>query len=320
MLKIIRLLCILASVAVFSAGCDKKENNIKSGDKPVIGISKIIAHPALDAIEKGVQDELKEQGLDVVFDIQSANGEISTAASIANKFRAENVRLVVGISTPMALSLANTIKDKPVIFSAVTDPIDAGLRSSNGAEKTNITGVSDMTPVKEQIELMNRIKRLKKLGHIYNAGEANSVALLKILEDVCNSMNIELITTTVTNTSEVKQASEVLGSKKVDAIYVSTDNVVAASIQSVTTTAKKYNIPVIGADPVTSANTGALLAYGVDYYIAGRQTGKMVADILRGTNPGDIPVKYMTKYDELELFVDKNTAKDLGITLPEDLK
>ncbi len=328
-----RHICILLIVALtaLTFGCRKDQNSVQNNTantavtensqiKGIIGVSKIIAHPALDAVEKGLQDELIAQGFTgLTFDLQSANGEISTAASISNKFKNEKVLVAVGIATPMALSLANTLRDTPIVFSAVTDPVDAGLRQSNLAEDSLITGVSDMTPVKEQIDLMNRIKKLTTLGHIYNAGEANSVVLMKMLQSICDEMNITLIATTVNNTSEVKQAAEVISARKVDAIYVSTDNVVAAAIGSVTSTADKYGIPVIGADPVTSAGSGALAAYGVDYYKAGIETGKLIAEILKGEKPGNIPVKFMTSPSELELYIDTGVAKRLNLTIDDEL-
>jgi putative ABC transport system substrate-binding protein len=128
-------------------------------------------------------------------------------------------------------------------------------------------------------------------------------------------MGIELIPTTVTNTSEVKQAAEVLGGKGVDAVYVSTDNVVAAALLSLTETMKRYKIPVISADPTTAQGSGVLVAYGVDYYLAGQQTGKIIADILRGKKVSEIPVKYMTTSDELTLYTDEAVAAELGIDL-----
>jgi putative ABC transport system substrate-binding protein len=294
-------------------GCRKRDESVI-----VVGISKIITHPALDAVERGIIDEVREQGFDnVVFDVQSANGEIATAASIANKFRHQNVRVAVGIATPMAQSLANNMRGTPIIFSAVTDPVGAGLRQSLYVEDTNITGVSDMTPVREQIELIARIVPLTRLGYIYNAGESNSVALLEIARQVCDDMGVELVVQTVTNTAEVRQAAEVIV-PRVDAVYVGTDNVVAAAIASLTTVATRHGVPVIFADPTNKVN-GVLASYGVNYYNLGRETGKIVVRVLNGEKPGDIPVKFMTKPEELEFHVNEEVARILGIELPENL-
>ena len=172
MRKALILLIIIISIL---SGCKKNEAPTASAPMPdnpadykgTIGIAKIIAHPALDAVEQGVIDELKVQGyVNAVIDVQNANGEIATAASIATKFKSQKADVVLGIATPMALALANQMRDNPVVFSAVTDPIDAGLRTTNDTDKTNITGVSDITPVKEQDILSTRLNDVKKLGFI----------------------------------------------------------------------------------------------------------------------------------------------------------
>jgi putative ABC transport system substrate-binding protein len=283
-----------------------------------IGISKIITHPALDAVERGLIDEIREQGHENIrFDIQSANGEISTAASIANKFRHQRVDLAVGIATPMAQSLVNNMRGTPIVFSAITDPVGAGLRRSLYAEDSNVTGVSDLTPVKSQVELIARIVPVQRLGYIYNDGESTSVALLGVLREVTAEMGIELVVGTVTNTSEVRQAAEVLV-PRVDAVYVGTDNVMAAALPSLTTVATRHRVPVISADP-SNRDSGLLVAYGVNYYRMGRETGKIVLRILDGEKPGDIPVKFMTRPEELELYINEDVARVLGITIPEDL-
>lgn len=315
-------LTALLLIAVFMlAGCKKDQSNDEIPDVKIVGISKIIAHPALDAVERGVIDELTEQRIaNVMFDLQSANGEIATASSIAAKYKKDGVTVAVGIATPMALTLAGSLKNTPVVFSAVTDPVDAGLRKNNDSEDSLISGVSDMVPIREQVKLIKALTNARIIGHMYNAGESNSVVTLRVLEEVCKEQGIELVVTTVTNTSEVKQATEVLCSKGVNAIYVSTDNIVAAAIASVTTTATRHKVPVIGADPVTAANTGALAAYGVDYYKAGRFTGKIVIQILNGAKPGNIPVKFMTGFEELALFVDKDVALELGIDVPDNIE
>ena len=173
--------------------------------------------------------------------------------------------------------------------------------------------------MREQIKLAARLVDLKKLGFIYNAGESNSVVLLNITQDVCKELGIELVTSTVTNTSEIKQAAEIVA-PKVDAIYASTDNVVYASLASLVATADKYNVPVIAAVPSEDDDTGILAAYGINYYNAGRVTGKIILRILNGEDAGDIPVKYLTEPDELGLFINFEVAKRLGIEIPEDLR
>ncbi len=283
-----------------------------------IGISKIVAHPALDALEKGVQDGVKESFPDARFDLQNANGEMSTAASIAQKFKAENVDIAVGIATPTAQALVNAIKDRPVLFCAVTDPEGAGLVKSVQKGEKGVTGTSDMTPVKEQIELLNRIKPLKKLGHVYCAGEANSVSLAAIAGAVCKGLGIEFIETTVTNSSEVKQAVQTIA-PRVDGLYLGNDNTIFSALSAVTSVAMKYKIPVMSADPSSAENADVLAAWGFDYYKMGRVTGRLAADIINGAKPVDIPTVYMTDPSDVDLLINKDVAVKLGLTFPADI-
>ncbi len=310
----IALLGILCALA-FAGG--KSETSV-SAKKDVIGISKIVAHPALDAVEKGIQDELQSLGFDLAYDLQNANGEVSTAASIATKFKTDKVRVAVGIATPTAQALVNAIKDVPVVYSAVTDPVSAGLVASYDKGGTNVTGVSDMTPVKQQIELLNKIKPIKRLGHIYASGEANAVTLAQMAKKACGELGIQFVEATVTNSAEVKQAAQAI-IDKVDGIYVSTDNTVVSALSSVTSVAMKAKVPIISADPSSAETFEVLAAWGFDYYKMGRATGRLIADILKGKKTSDIPTKFMTDPSDVDLLINLDVAKQLGITVPDDI-
>jgi len=285
----------------------------------VIGISKIVAHPALDAVEKGIQDELKALGHHLSYDLQNANGEISTAASIANKFKSQKVILAVGIATPTAQALVNAIKDVPVVFSAVTDPVAAGLVSSLSKGDGNVTGVSDMTPVKAQIEFLSRIKPIKKLGHVYSSHEPNAVALADLARQACKAMGIEFVETTVTNSAEVKQAVQTI-IRRVDGIYISTDNTVVSALSAVTDVAMQHKVPVMSADPSSAETYDILAAWGFDYYKMGRATGRMIDTILKGRKPADIPTMFMTEASDIDLLVNLDVAAKLGLTIPKDIQ
>ena len=317
---IMKKICILLACALLLvlAGCKKKADNTENTIK--IGISKIILHPALDAIEQGIKDELAEAGFtNIVYDSQNANGEIATASSIANLYKQENMTVSIGIATPMALALANQIKDKSVVFSAVSDPIGAGIRSTLEAESGNITGVSDMAPVRQQILLITKLKPgIKRIGHIYTPGEANSISMRNVAQETCDELGIELVLSTVTNTSEVKQAATVLA-PKVEAIYISNDNTVVAALAGLCESATRAGVPVISADPSSAASSGVTVAYGIDNYQTGRATGKIVARILRGEKPSEIPVKLMSEPHELAAYVDMALIERFGLNLPAEL-
>lgn len=290
----------------------------ESPKKVVIGISKIVSHPALDAVVKGIQDELAAEKVNATYDVQNANGDISTAASIANKFQNEKVTLAVGVATPTAQSLVNTLKGIPIVFTAVTDPVKAGLVASLKKGNKNVTGVSDMTPVKQQIELLLKIKKVKRLGHIYTSSEENAVVLAGIVKQVCKEMNIEFVETTVTKSSEVKQAVQAI-IRRVDALYISTDNTVVSAMSAVAEVAMKNKVPIMSADPSSSESYDVLAAWGFDYYKMGRATGKMIVEILKGKKPEQIPTRFMTKHSDVDLMINLDVAKKLGLTVPKDI-
>ncbi len=284
----------------------------------LIGISKIVAHPALDALEQGVQDGVKKSFPHARFDLQNANGEMSTAASIAQKFKAQNVDIAVGIATPTAQALVNAIKDRPVLFCAVTDPEGAGLVASVKKGEKGVTGTSDMTPVKEQIKLLNRIKPIKTLGHVYCSGEANALTLAGIAKKVCKELEIKFVETTVTNSAEVKQAVQTIA-PRVDGIYLSNDNTIFSALAAVTSVAMKHKIPVMSADPSSAETHDVLAAWGFDYYKMGKVTGRLAADILKGAKPVDIPTVYMTDPSDVDLLINLDVAKKLGLVFPDDI-
>ncbi len=306
------LLCVILAVFVIPSLVAAKSDG-------VIGISKIVAHPALDAVEQGIEDELKDLDYNFSYDLQNANGEISTAASIANKFKSQNVTVAVGIATPTAQALVNAIKDTPVVFSAVTDPVAAGLVRSLDRGDGNVTGVSDMTPVKQQIAFLTRIKEIKRLGHVYSSHETNAVALADLARKACEEMGIEFVETTVTNSAEVKLAVQtIIG--RVDGLYVSTDNTVVSALNAVTDVAMKNKIPVMSADPSSAEKFDVLAAWGFDYYKMGRATGRMIDSIIKGRKPADIPIMFMTDPSDVDLLINKDVAKRLGLSFPKDIE
>ena len=303
-----RLVILLVSL-MLTAGTALAEKST------IVGISKIVAHPALDALEKGVMDGVTERFPNATFDLQNANGELSTAASIAHKFKAEKVDIAIGIATPTAQALVNTIREAPVVYCAVTDPVDAGLIASFDKGEKNIAGVSDMTPVKEQIEFLAKTRKIKTLGHIYSSSEANAVRLAQFAEEACQELGIAFVPATVSNSAEVKQAVESI-IRRVDGIYISNDNTVVSALTAITDVAAKHNKPVMSADPSSAETIPVLAAWGFDYYKMGLRTGRLVADILSGTKPESVPTIFMTDPSDIDLLLNLDVAKKLGITFP----
>lgn len=300
---------LLLFSSVFAAG---------SPAKPLIGISKIVSHPALDSVVKGIQDELAAAKIKADYDLQNANGDINTAASIANKFQSEKVTLAVGVATPTAQSLVNTLKGIPVVFSAVTDPVKAGLVTSLKKGEKSVTGVSDMTPVKQQIELLLKIKKIKRLGHVYTGSEENAVVLAGVVKQACKELKLEYVETTVSKSAEVKQAVQSI-IRRVDALYISTDNTVVSAMSAVADVAMKNRVPIMSADPSSAETYDVLAAWGFDYYKMGRATGKLIVEILKGKKPEQLPTRFMTKTSDIDLLVNLDVAKKLRLTIPQDI-
>jgi putative ABC transport system substrate-binding protein len=284
-----------------------------------IGVAKFVSHPALDAIEKGIVDELKAARPDARFDLQNANADMGTAAQIARRFKDEKVTVAVGIATPTAQALANAIKDRPVVYSAVTDPVAAGLVASLGKGGANITGTSDMTPVRQQLDLLTSLKPVKRLGHVYNSGEANSARLAELVKSYCDAKGISLVAATVTNSAEVRQATLSIADR-VDAIYLGNDNTVFSAINAVAEVAAQRKLPLVTADP-SSAGEGVpvLAALGFDYYAMGRATGRLVLRILAGEKTADIPAFISSDPADFQLVVNKDTAARIGLAIPADI-
>ncbi|SDX45389.1 ABC transporter substrate-binding protein [Marinobacter mobilis] len=288
-------------------------------DQKVVAITQIVEHPALDAVYQGVRDELGERGYTDGENLQimheSAQGNAAIASQIARKFVGESPDVIVAIATPSAQTVAAAARELPVVFAAVTDPVGAKLVSNLEQPGANITGVTDMLPIDRHIDLLQSIMPdARRIGTVYNPGEANAVSLVELLEERLAARGLELVKAPATKTSEVLGAARSLVGKA-DAIYLTTDNTVISAAEAVVSVGERAKIPVFAADTAT-VSRGAVAALGFDYYDHGRQTGVLVANILEGANPGDIAVESV---DRLNLFVNPAAAERMGITLSDEL-
>lgn len=306
-------------IFILIAGCNKKaaeDNDNKSAFK--VGIAVINNHPALLEIEQGIIDELKAQNMNVIIDSQNANNDANIINAIASKFASDKKDLSIGIATPAAVALANSITDRPVLFATVNDPIGAGLVDSFDKGKNNVTGLCDALPIREHLKIYHSIYPFKKLGFIYNGAEKNSITMLKTSQEVCDEMGIELLPITIYNPAEVNMAAESLVSR-VDAFYVVTDNTLVSGLTALITAAANNKKPIFSEDYTSAVNGGILYAIGFDYYKAGRKTGKMAVEILKGKSPDEMPVTFMEYPEESVVIVDMDRAKALNIEIPKEL-
>ncbi|MDR1307314.1 MAG: ABC transporter substrate-binding protein [Treponema sp.] len=309
------LACVLVLL-----GCSKRESTGPGETAKVyrIGIAKIVQHEAMDACESGIQDALALRGFTASFDLQNANGDVNTAAQIANKFKNDGVDVAVGIATPMAIALANTVKGAPVVFSAVTDPVGARLVSSLDRGEGNVTGLSDAIPTVEHIGLFRQLAGIKTLGYIYTSSEDNSISALALVEEGCAKYGITLVTQAINTSADLRAAAQSIVNR-VDGVYLTTDNTVFSALPALIQVFQAAKKPIFSGDVTGAMNGGCMIASGFNYYKAGLATGNIVADILEGQNPADIPVKFLTDPSESDLLFDMDAAANCGITIPEDL-
>ncbi|MEG6521435.1 ABC transporter substrate-binding protein [Desulfotomaculum sp. 1211_IL3151] len=319
-MKKLLLLSVMLLIALGLTGCGNETNKAQETDKVKLGIIQIVEHPSLDATRQGFLDLLKEQGYaegeKLTVDYQNAQGDQGNLQTIARKFVQERSDLVLAIATPSAMMMANESSDIPILITAVTDPISAKLVKSAEKPDTNVTGTTDMNPVKDQLKLIQEIvPNAKKVGIIYNASEINSQIQVDVADQAAPELGLQLKKVTVNASSEVMQAAQSL-TNQVDAIYLPTDNMVISSIAAVLKVAEDNKIPVITGE-VSSVENGALATIGIDYYQLGRTTGEMALRILSGEKPQDMAIQSQSGTD---LVLNLEAAARMGVTIPESVK
>ena len=284
-----------------------------------ISVSQFVEHPALDAVLQGFQDYLKERGVDVKYNVHNAQANMGTATQIAQQMVGEKADLLVAIATPsaqtcvQALTKAPAELKRPLLFTAVTDPISAGLVDDLQKPTGGITGVSDLLPVEEHLKMVLAYAgNIKTLGVLYNAGEANSKATVASIKGLSEKLGFKVVEATASKTADVYQATKSLVGK-VDAVFIPTDNTIISALESVLKVGVQNKLPIFAAD-VDSVKRGAVAAMGFDYYKHGYQTGALAEKILSGTAPEDIPVEFQK---DLQLHINANYSKQMGLIPPE---
>lgn len=291
-----------------------------AADKTVL-VTSIVEHPALDAVRDGTKDELKAEGFEagknLKWEFQSAQGNAGTAGQIAKKFIGDNPDVIVAIATPSAQPMVAGTRTIPVVYSAIADPIAAQLVKSWAPSGTNVTGLSHMLDPVKQVDIIRQVvPSAKRVGVVYNPGEANSVSALNSIKAVLEKQGMTLVEAAAPRTVDVAPAAKSLIGK-IDVMYTTTDNNVVSTFESLAKVCNDAKIPLIASD-TGSVKRGAVAALGVNFYDLGRQTGKIVARILKGEKPGDIA---STTSRNLELYVNTSAAQKQGVTLsPEFIK
>ncbi|POF60567.1 ABC transporter substrate-binding protein, partial [Vibrio vulnificus] len=281
-----------------------------------VAVSQIVEHPALDATRQGLLDGLKAKGYvegkNLEFDYKTAQGNPAIAVQIARQFVGESPDVLVGIATPTAQALVSATRSIPVVFTAVTDPVGAKLVKSMEQPGKNVTGLSDLSPVSQHVDLIKELlPNAKAIGVVYNPGEANAVTLVELLKKSAAEKGLKVVESTALKSADVQSATQAIAAKS-DVIYAPTDNTVASAIEGMIVAANQAKKPVFGG-ATSYVEKGAIAGLGFDYYQVGVQTADYVVAILEGQEPGKLDVKVATGSD---LVVNQGTAEKLGITIP----
>ena len=313
---------ILLFIFIMVFSCSKTENNQSSDNELIkIGIIQLVEHPALDQAYQGFVDGLKEagyeEGKNVSFDYQNAQGEQANCITIAQKFLNDKSDLILAIATPAAQAAANLIKDIPILVTAVTDPETAKLVEKNDAPNGNVSGTSNLTPVDEQMELLKKlVPNVKTVALMYNSSEQNSKFQIDMAKRKLDEMGISYIESTVTNPNDIQQVVQsIIG--KAEAVYIPTDNMLASGMANVISVTEPAKIPVICGE-VDMLKSGGLATYGISHYELGKLTSKQAVRILKGeASTATMPIEYL---QTPTLSINTNAAQKLGITIPADLQ
>ena len=316
------LALLMASALMLSlAGCSQTGGSSSSGEAETlrIGIIQPMEHESLDAAREGFVQALADHGYTdgdtIVLDYQNAQGDSSALLTISPRFVGDDCDLVLAIGTGAAQSIASQTSEIPVLITAVTDPVDAGLVQSSEAPGTNVTGTNDMNPIREQLELIPEIlPDAQTVGLLYTSSEDNSILQIEEAKAILEEMNLDYVEQTVTGSNDVQQAVQSIVTR-CDAIYIPTDNTFASAMPLVGSVVMESGTPVIcGATGMVEA--GGLITLGLNYYNLGYQTGEMAAQVLEGADPASMPVQSQNQYDYV---VNEEMLSALGMELPQSL-
>jgi len=328
-LSSILILALAASLAACSSNASTSapsgasQNASGSAAKSYkIGVIQYAPHPSLDNCYKGFQAGLKEAGLkegeNLTIDFQNAQGDTSNSDLIAKNMVSKKYDLIMGIATPSAMSTFSAAKNTeiPVVFTAVSDPVAAGIVKSLENPETNCTGSSDVLPLEQQVKMIRAfLPNAKKIGILYTTSETNSVSHLKEIKEIAPKYNFEIVEVGVTNASEVAAGAQTLVSKGVDCINNFTDNNVVNNLTTLLQAANSKKIPVFGSEEEQVKN-GCVASQSIDYVALGKETGKMAAKILRGEAKAEDTPVYLVK--DCTPVYNKEMLQQLGLSLPNE--
>ncbi|HHU62121.1 MAG: ABC transporter substrate-binding protein [Bacillota bacterium] len=284
-----------------------------------VGIIQYVEHAALDAARDGFIDALADSGYlsgeNLEIDYQNAQGDAANLSTISDRFIGKKVDLVLAIATPAAQSIAGKTVDIPILGTAITDYEAARLVDSNEIPGANLTGTTDMNPIRDQIELLlDLVPDARRIGVLYTSSEDNSVVQAAIAKEVILDLGLEYAEVTISNSNEVQQATQSIV-RRVDAIYIPTDNIFASAmpiVHGVTSQSKTVVVP--GEAGMVMA--GGVASLAINYYDLGYQTGLMAVKVFEGADPATMPIEGAKGFDYI---INGDIAEEIGVEIPAHL-
>ena len=305
--KLLALILVAVMAMTLMVGCGSADNQTYQ-----IGVLQLTQHAALDAANEGFIAALDASGIKYEVDQQNASGEQTICGTIAEKFVNDGKDLIYTIATPAAQAVAGQTTDIPIVGSAITDYIEAGLVDSNDAPGGNVTGSSDMNPIDQQLDLLLQlVPDAKAVGVFYSADEDNSILQAALFTEKAEAKGLKVEKFTISSSNEIQTVVQSMEGK-IDACYIPTDNKLASGMATVAMIANEIKLPVFPGES-NMVVEGGLATYGLDYYQLGYLAGEMAVDILKnGKNPAEMPIQFLPA-DKCELTVNEETAKAIGI-------
>lgn len=313
-LRRIALVCTLA--LTLACSCSPAERS-----QYHIGVTQIVTHPGIDQVRDGFIEEMGTQGFvegeNVTYDFTNANGDITAARAIASRYAGMDLDLIFSISTPSTQALKAVVGDSgpPIVFGAITDPVEAGIVASLKIPGDHITGTTDVWPVREQLALLKQlVPSVSRVGIVHNPAEANSRSSVRLVREAADALGLQLELVSVASSGEVAAAARsLLG--RIDAFYVPADNTVISALPALVAVSERHHVPLMPGD-TSNVELGGFGTLGHDYHSIGAESARMAASILRGTPAGQIPVKSSAQRN---YYFNLRSARATGVEIPDAL-
>lgn len=320
--SIIALAIVLIGVFAYQMGT-RQTTASSTDDKKIktVGILQYVSHSSLDQIKKGVIAGLKEEGYtegdNLKIEFLNGQGDQSKLNSMSQQLLDKKSDVLVGIATPAAKALANATTDTPIIMGAISDPVGSGLVKDLKNPGGNVTGVNNLTPVAQQIDMAKELfPNAKTMGIVYSSSEENSKSQVETAEQNAKTVGYAVKKFAILSSNDLSAVTQ-QACQESDFLYIPQDNTIASAFQTLISESDKAKTPVfVSVDNMVKE--GGIATVGQNQYKLGVETGKMAADVLDGkAKPADTPVNVI---DYGDMIINEEKAKELGITIPDSIK